>query len=138
MPVTFCTTYLNHTLTYIKFSSCNYPIIMYYILMPILMRDMILPVLISSLYWLSFYYGILLMNMFVFVIISIAYVYYCKWVNANYEYFFSKESVDEKLNHMSSISRKIITGIWVSHFAFFFFGGISLGVSVPFIIYFNL
>ncbi len=111
---------------------------MYYILMPILMRDMILPVLISSLYWLSFYYDILLTNMFVFVIVSIAYVYYCKWVNANYEYMFSKESVDEKLNHMSSISRKIITGIWVSHFAFFFFGGISLGVSVPFIIYFNL
>jgi hypothetical protein len=50
---------------------------------------------------------------------------------------FSKESVDEKLKDMNGISRRIITGIWVSHFAFFFFGGISLGVSVPFIIYFN-
>lgn len=108
------------------------------IFMPILMRDILLPVLISTVYWLALYNGVLFLNLFVFVVLSIAYVYYCKWVNANYEYMFSKESVDEKLNHMSSISRKIITGIWVSHFAFFFFGGISLGVSVPFIIYFNL
>ena len=108
------------------------------IFMPILMRDILLPVLISTIYWLALYNGVLFLNLFVFVVLSIVYVYYCKWVNANYEQMFSKESVDEKLNDLNGFSRRIITGIWVSHFAFFFFGGISLGVSVPFIIYFNL
>ena len=108
------------------------------IFMPILMRDILLPVLISTIYWLALYIGVLFLNLFVFVVLSIVYVYYCKWVNANYEHMFSKESVDEKLKDMNGFSRRIITGIWLSHFAFFFFGGISLGVSVPFIIYFNL
>ena len=108
------------------------------IFMPILMRDILLPVLISTIYWLALYNGVLFLNLFVFVVLSIVYVYYCKWVNANYEHMFSKESVDEKLKDMNGFSRRIITGIGVSHFAFFFFGGISLGVSVPFIIYFNL
>ena len=108
------------------------------IFMPILMRDILLPVLISTIYWLALYNGVLFLNLFVFVVLSIVYVYYCKWVNANYEHMFSKGSVDEKLKDMNGFSRRIITGIWVSHFAFFFFGGISLGVSVPFIIYFNL
>ena len=108
------------------------------IFMPILMRDILLPVLISTVYWLALYNGVLFLNLFVFVVLSIVYVYYCKWVNANYEHMFSKESVDEKLKDMNGFSRRIITGILVSHFAFFFFGGISLGVSVPFIIYFNL
>ena len=108
------------------------------IFMPILMRDILLPVLISTIYWLALYNGVLFFNLFVFVVLSIVYVYYCKWVNSNYEHMFSKESVDEKLKDMNGLSRRIITGIWVSHFAFFFFGGISLGVAVPFIIYFNL
>ena len=102
------------------------------------MRDILLPVLISTVYWLALYNGVLFLNLFVFVVLSIVYVYYCKWVNTNYERLFSLESVDEKLKDMNGFSRRIITGIWVSHFAFFFFGGISLGVSVPFIIYFNL
>ena len=111
---------------------------MYHIFMPILMRDILLPVIISTIYWLALYNGVLFLNLFVFVVLSIVYVYYCKWVNANYEYMFSEESPDVKLKEMNGISRRIITTIWVSHFAFFFFGGISLGVSVPFIIYFNL
>ena len=111
---------------------------MYYNYMPIFMRDILLPVLISSIFWLSFFYGILLKNLFIFIIISIIYVYYCKWVNGNYEHIFREETIDEKLKDMNALSRNLITTIWVSHFAFFFFGGISLGVSVPFIIYFNL
>ena len=111
---------------------------MYYIQMPLLMRDLLLPVLISSIFWLSLFNGLLFSNLLIFVIIAIAYVYYCKWVNANYEYMFAKESIDEKLKDMSSISKYIITAVWLSHFAFFFFGGISLGVAVPFIIYFNI
>tara|TARA_B100000965_G_C19235828_1_gene602173 strand:+ start:501 stop:659 length:159 start_codon:yes stop_codon:yes gene_type:complete len=51
---------------------------------------------------------------------------------------FREETIDEKLKDMNSLSRNLITTIWVSHFAFFFFGGISLGVSVPFMIYFSL
>ena len=96
--------------------------------MPLLMRDLLLPVLISSIFWLSLFNGLLFSNLLIFVIIAISYVYYCKWVNANYEYMFAKESIDEKLKDMSSISKYIITAVWLSHFAFFFFGGISLGV----------
>ena len=106
--------------------------------MPIFMRDIFLPVMISGIFWLAFFYGVLLKNLFIFVIISIVYVYYCKWVNRNYEHMFREETIDEKLKDMNTISRNLITTIWVSHFAFFFFGGISLGVSVPFMIYFNL
>ena len=106
--------------------------------MPILMRDIFLPILISSIYWLTFFYGIILKNLFIFVIVSIIYVYYCKYVNANFEHMFREETIDDKLKDMNTLSRNLITTIWVSHFAFFFFGGISLGVSVPFIIYFNL
>tara|TARA_B100001057_G_scaffold147961_1_gene147912 strand:- start:3599 stop:3919 length:321 start_codon:yes stop_codon:yes gene_type:complete len=106
--------------------------------MPIFMRDIFLPVMISGIYWLAFFYGILLKNLFIFVIISIVYVYYCKWVNGNYERMFREETIDEKLKDMNAISINLITTIWVSHFAFFFFGGISLGVSVPFMIYFSL
>jgi len=51
---------------------------------------------------------------------------------------FREETIDEKLRDMNVILRNLITTIWVSHFAFFFFGGISLGVSVPFMIYFSL
>ncbi len=106
--------------------------------MPTLMRDIILPLLISAIYWLSFYNGIIYKNLFVFVIISIIYVYYCKWINGNYEHMFREETIDDKLKDMGTLSRNFITTIWVSHFAFFFFGGISLGVSVPFMIYFSL
>ncbi len=106
--------------------------------MPIFMRDIFLPLLISSIFWLSFFYGIILKNLFIFVIISIIYVYYCKWVNGNFEHMFREETIDEKLRDMNAILRNLITTIWVSHFAFFFFGGISLGVSVPFMIYFSL
>tara|TARA_B100000900_G_C20509148_1_gene687216 strand:- start:885 stop:1220 length:336 start_codon:yes stop_codon:yes gene_type:complete len=110
---------------------------MYDIQMPIFMRDIMLPVIISSTFWLSLLYGFLLKNLVIFVIISIIYVYYCKWVNGNYEHMFREETIDEKLKDMNSLSRNLITTIWVSHFAFFFFGGISLGVSVPFMIYFS-
>ena len=99
-----------------------------------MLRDILLPVIISSIYWITFYNKLLFLNLFIFVIISIAYVYYCKWVNSNYESIFGKESIDEKLKDTNSFSRKLISAIWVSHFAFFFFGGISLGVSVPFMI----
>ncbi len=102
------------------------------------MRDILLPVIISTAYWVLFYKKILFLNLFIFVIVSIVYVYYCKWVNANYEFIFGKESIDEKLKDTNALNRKFISAIWVSHFAFFFFGGISLGVSVPFILYFNI
>ncbi len=111
---------------------------MYDMQMPMMLRDILLPVIISSIYWIIFYNKLIFLNLFVFVVVSIAYVYYCKWVNSNYESIFGKESIDEKLKDTNSLSRKLISAIWVSHFAFFFFGGISLGVSVPFIIYFNI
>ena len=106
--------------------------------MPVFLRDILLPILISTLYWISFFNDLLFLNLFIFSIVSIIYVYYCKYVNSNFEYIFGKESVDDKLKDSSPIFRKFISAVWVSHFAFFFFGGISLGVSVPFIIYFNI
>ena len=42
-----------------------------------------------------------------------------------------EETIDQKLKNMNSLSKNFITAIWVSHFAFFFFGGIALGISVP-------
>ena len=65
------------------------------IFMPILMRDILLPVLISTTYWLALYNGVLFLNLFVFVVLSIVYVYYCKWVNANYEYMSYNEAIDQ-------------------------------------------
>lgn len=106
--------------------------------MPLLMRDIIFPILITSVYWINLIYGLLLSNLFMFIIISIIYVYYCKWVNANYELIFGKESIDEKLKDSSSITRYFISSVWVGHFLIFFFGAISLGVATPFIIYFSL
>jgi len=111
---------------------------MYHTQMPILIKDVISPLIISTIYWLCIYTKILFLNLFIFVIVSIIYVYYCKSVNSRYELMFKEETIDQKLKNMNSLSKNFITAIWVSHFAFFFFGGIALGISVPFIIYFNI
>ncbi len=103
-----------------------------------LMRDILLPVVITTIYWINFINELLLSNLFVFVIVSIIYVYYCKWVNANYEMLFGKEPIEEKMKDSNSITRIFVSAIWVSHFLIFFFGGISLGIATPFIIYFSL
>ena len=65
--------------------------------MPVFLRDILLPILVSTLYWISFFNDLLFLNLFIFSIVSIIYVYYCKYVNSNYEYIFGKESVDDKL-----------------------------------------
>ena len=99
------------------------------------------PQLCLQLYFLiktTFYNGSVNANDFTIVIVSIIYVYYCKSVNSRYELMFKEETIDNKLKNMNSLSKNFITAIWVSHFAFFFFGGIALGISVPFIIYFNI